>query len=528
MMIAWMILTVVGATILKVTKAAILVGILWVFAFALFAQQPHLEITLADSLAIPYSYDRVIQLPNGDLQFYKLNYGTSSIQFNAFQYLSLTNEITAQEDLGTVANLDGLYPMRRYTIERFSNFYLVHKLVSGLAVFKLDQNTLESRIINEFSFDQYFFLNQMTEIVSEDAMAIALADSLVYYNFMYGSSQTLLQGAEYQCTTQIPIVISLPDSYFVYIKDRLSVSANPEEWTIFDSDGNLLFTQISTDPNLLMNYIGKSSGSGPDKIQGRWYIPAIASDNRTCSYECTFFEPDSLHIYFVGSPGSNNESALHFFPFSDDRILRLYYDDFFESVFMYCNYVPLEQFPEVIFTFNWGYWYPVLTAISDDITTMTVRLPDQIAILALWTYDFPSVHEFYFPTFSSAQMGCYAFADNDSLRIITNQKVYSFQVGISTSIADETMEHMDQVIQVYPNPVRSSQQLTIKTQSNEQFTLDIYNIKGQKVRSLQMCKSGQIEWNLRGHKNNSLPSGVYIIKSRNSNAIKPCKVVFIN
>jgi serine protease inhibitor ecotin len=513
---------------MRVYVHAILTVALWLTVFALFAQQPHLEITLADSLAIPYSYDRVIQLPNGNLQFYKLNYGTSSIQFNGFQYLSQTNEITALEDIGTVTNLNGLYPIRSYTIVRFGNFYLVHKLVSGLAVFKLDQNTLESRSINEFSFDQYFSFNRMTEIVSEEAMVIALADSLVYYNFVEGSSQTLLQGAEYQCTTQVPIVLYLPDSLFVYIKDTFSASPGPEDWIMFDLEGNYLFTHISTNPNVILNYVVKSSGSEARIIQGRWYIPVAAPDNRICTYECTFSEPDSLHFYNVGAPGSYNESALSFSPFSYDRILRLYYDDSFESVFMYCNYVPLEQFPQVIFTFNWGYSYPVLRAISEDITTMTVRLPDQIAILALWTYDFPSVHEFYFPTFSNAQMGGYVFANNDSLRIITNQKVYSFQVGISTALADETMEHMDQVIQVYPNPVRSSQQLTIKTQSNEQFTLDIYNIKGQKVQSLQMDKSGQIEWNLRGHENNSLPSGVYIIKSRNSNAIKPCKVVFIN
>lgn len=512
---------------MRVYVLAILTVALWLTFFALFAQQPHLEITLADSLDIPYSFDYLIQLPNGDLQFYKLNYGTSSIQFNGFQYLSQSNEITVLEDLGTCGNLDGLYPMRRYTLERFGNYYLVHKLVSGLAVFKLGQNTLTSRIINEFSFNQYFSFNRMTEIVSEDAMVIALADSLVYYNFMDGSSQTLLQGPVYQCTTQVPIVLHLPDSLFVYIKDVCSVNVYPEDWIVFDSEGNYLFTSVSTGPEVLLHYVAKPGGLEVIKNQGMWYIPAIAPDNSTRYYESYLMESDSLHFYVVGSPGSYYESALSLFPFSDDRILRLYYDDFFDSVFMYCNYVPLEQFPEVIFTYSWGYCYPILTAISDDITTMTVRLTDQIAILALWTYDFPSVHEFYFPTFSNLQMGTYALTDHNFLRIITNQKVYSFQVGISTSIADENMGHMGQVILAYPNPVRSSQQLMIKAPSKEPSIIDIYNIKGQKVRSLQMDKSGQVEWDLRDHENISLPSGVYIIKSRNSFTTKPCKMVLI-
>lgn len=509
---------------MKEIKTGAMAMIFLIIVFGLFAQQPHLEISLTDSLAIPYSYDNVIQLPGGDLQFYKLNYGTSSIQINGFQYHSLTNEITAQEDLGTVVNLNGLYPIRSYTMERFGNFYLVHKLVSGLAVFKLDQNNLTSRIISEFSFDQYFEIQKLTEIVSEDAMAIALADSLVYYNFMSGSSQTLLQGAEYQCgIEQYPAVIALPENYFMYVKDTEGGGLQ-ETWVLYDSDGQYLFTQSSSDYDLRMSFFKWGT---PKLIHGRWYIPAGTLVYTDLWLECYFSEPDSLHYYSFGAPGSPiNESALSLTPFGDNRILRVYYDELFESVFMYCNYVPLEQFPEVIFAFNWGYCNPLLTPISEDITTMTVRLPDQIAILALWTYDFPTVHEFYFPTLSNAQMGVNVFANNDSLRIITNQKVYSYYVDTSTSITDEYIQPDDQIV-AYPNPIRMSQQLTIKTMLKEPTILDIYNIKGQKVQSLQMGKSGEVEWNLRDYKNISLPSGVYIIKSRNSNAIKPCKMVLI-
>lgn len=511
-------------------KLELLIALFWAIANAFFALEPHLEVTALDSVAIPYEYDYVMQLPNGDLQFYKLNYGTSSIQFYGFQFLAQTNEVTPQADLGTVTDLNGLTTYRYYMVERFGNLYLVHKLTEDINVVTLDQSTYTSHTINEFAISEDFDFRRLTDIVAENAMAIAMPDSLIYYNFLSGEYQVLLQGASYQCSYELPIIIALPDSNFVYIKDSLSVYDQfPEVWEIFNSNGIHIGTNTSTDPDLLMNLVAKPTGVAPKKILGRWYIPVITSDNRTCSYECAFFEPDSLHIYFVGTPGSSmHESALHFFPFSDNRILRLYYDDFFESVFMYCNYVPLEQFPEVIFTFNWGNCYPVLTAISEDITTMTVRLPDQIAILTLWTYDFPAVHEFYFPTFSNPQMGTYALTDHNFLHIITNQKVYSFQVGISSALADETREHMDQVIQVYPNPVRSSQQLMIKAPSKEPSILDIYNIKGQKVQSLQMDKSGQVEWDLRGHENDSLPSGVYIIKSRNRNAIKPCKMVFIN
>jgi hypothetical protein len=75
-------------------KHVIFITFLWAIANAIFALEPHLEVTAIDSVAIPYEYDYVMQLDNGNLQFYKVNYGTSSIQFYGFQFLAQTNEVT--------------------------------------------------------------------------------------------------------------------------------------------------------------------------------------------------------------------------------------------------------------------------------------------------------------------------------------------------------------------------------------------------------------------------------------------------
>ena len=104
---------------MKLMKVVALVVLQCIAVFLMFAQQPHLEITLADSLTVPYSYDYVIQLPNSDLQFYKLSYGTTSIQINGFQYLSSFNQITPEVDMGTVSNLAGLYLTIPHFIDQF-------------------------------------------------------------------------------------------------------------------------------------------------------------------------------------------------------------------------------------------------------------------------------------------------------------------------------------------------------------------------------------------------------------------------
>lgn len=147
-------------------KLVLLITLLWAIANAFFALDPHLEVTALDSVAIPYEYDYVMQLPNGDLQFYKLNYGTSSIQFYGFQFLAQTNEVTPQADLGTVTDLNGLTTYRYYMVERFGNLYLVHKLTEDINVVTLDQSTYTSHTINEFTISEDFDFRRLTDIVA--------------------------------------------------------------------------------------------------------------------------------------------------------------------------------------------------------------------------------------------------------------------------------------------------------------------------------------------------------------------------
>jgi hypothetical protein len=506
-------------------KLVLLIALFWAIANAFFALEPHLEVTALDSVAIPYEYDYVMQLPNGDLQFYKLNYGTSSIQFYGFQFLAQTNEVTPQADLGTVTDLNGLTTYRYYMVERFGNLYLVHKLTEDINVVTLDQSTYTSHTINEFTISEDFDFRRLTDIVAENAMAIAMPDSLIYYNFLSGEYQVLLQGASYQCSYELPIIIALPDSNFVYIKDSLSVYDQfPEVWEIFNSNGIHIGTNTSTDPDLLMNLVAKPTGVAPKKILGRWYLPVISSDERTCSYECSFTEPDSLHIYFFGRPF---EMALEYAPFGHDRLVTLYYDELFESLLLYCNYIPIEQYPESIFSVNLGNYNSKVIAVSDEISILATRLPEQIVIRALWTNDFPVVHEFTFPVIDSPNTWLNVFGSN-CLIILTDNKVYSFNVGISSPIDDAVSENIKQILQVYPNPIYPGQHITLSSLLKLTALIDIFDIKGRKVSTLEMANTKIINWNLCDEYGNRLSSGVYIAKLKGTKNVKPCKFVLLN
>jgi hypothetical protein len=55
--------------------------------------------------------------------------------------------------------------------------------------------------------------------------------------------------------------------------------------------------------------------------------------------------------------------------------------------------------------------------------------------------------------------------------------------------------------------------------------LDIYNIKGQKVRTLAMDKTGEINWDLFSDNGSEISTGIYIIKPHNVRDSRLTKVI---
>ena len=205
------------------SRTLILVFFMMLVWGTLKAQQTQLMITAIDSLNIPHPYDHVMQQPNGNLQFYKLTYGVSSIDFYGFQYLIQSNVFTPQVNLATESGLQALNSIDRTLYSRFGNLYIIHKLGDTLGVFKLNSNTVTYRHIDEFTFSQQFCLSNMADIVAENAIVVALQDSLVYYNFESGDYHTLLSGPEYLVDDMHgKSVIGLPDTHFIYVKDSMN------------------------------------------------------------------------------------------------------------------------------------------------------------------------------------------------------------------------------------------------------------------------------------------------------------------
>jgi hypothetical protein len=104
---------------------------------------------------------------------------------------------------------------------------------------------------------------------------------------------------------------------------------------------------------------------------------------------------------------------------------------------------------------------------------------------------------------------------------------------INTGVANDDIASFDnlRIISCYPNPFsnkRSETSIAFEINSPQIVGLEIFNIKGQKVKSIsQKCEAGinEIRWNGKDAKANDVTSGVYFYKVSTSNNEKFGKIL---
>ncbi len=518
----------------KDVMSGVLTVILWIAVLGLFAQQPNIDITLDNSLQIPlsYSFDDMIKLPNGDLQFYKITTSYGSIQVTGFQYLSQSNTLTEAIQIGSITGIQEECATR-IRMQRFEKYYAVCVYPvsnpQGLVVLRMDANELEYRIIDDLALGNNFSVLEHIDIVSDNSIVIALEDSLVYYDFAGDTCQTLLEGEDYQIDPirQWKRVFAIPNGHFMYIKDSsMACESLPETWVIFDSDGNLQFTKTIMDP-FFANYVFSISWlSDFHYMNDRFYISLGGIVFDEIVLECHFPSPDSLHFYIIHPPGSLNEIDGKFISFGDDRILRSYFDLEYGNSWLYMNHSPLEQNPEPTHWNTFGPITPQFNNIGDDIVTVSARYEEYMYVSALCTLDFPTPHTFTFPAPPvNVYLPSFSFSHENKLFFVSDRVIYAFSVEYSVSNADPIAVPPIHSISAHPNPVDVKGIITFESSTKQQMDLDIYNIRGQKVSTVKLDSSGRAQWDLRGHKGERISAGLYLAKPRYHKFIKPLKII---
>lgn len=138
------------------------------------------------------------------------------------------------------------------------------------------------------------------------------------------------------------------------------------------------------------------------------------------------------------------------------------------------------------------------------------------------------------------QTGSLAFtpANIDTLVVLLTAKDFDSQNNVfyiskgtlpGSFVMEETVPIVPLKLSVYPNPFKTEVALGIEAQKAQTVSLDIYNIRGQKVHSLTdiTLSSGEntIRWDGTNDRKQAIGSGIYLVRVRNRDGIVTRKIL---
>ena len=120
------------------------------------------------------------------------------------------------------------------------------------------------------------------------------------------------------------------------------------------------------------------------------------------------------------------------------------------------------------------------------------------------------------------KIGFKLLTDDQQIVSIDNIKLYNE----GASSVEENLQITTQLFQNYPNPFNPSTTIKFTNSKFGDVKLEVYNINGQFVKSLQngKLKAGYYSYNFNG---NNLPSGVYLYKLSTEGKILKRKMIMV-
>lgn len=510
---------------------------LLLFGLGLFAQQPDISINMIASTQIPYSYDEVIKLPNGDLKFLRFSRNEGELTVSEFSYLSQPGIFTEITELGTISGFTGL-PWPGITLERFGKLYTIHRYplyeaTQGFVITSFDADGMNFRVIDELDLGTDIFyhadLDFALDIIAEGTLAIALPNKLICYNLSDGSQSTILEGDSYPSGAQ---VIAVPNGHFLFAYFTYNTNITLT-FIVFDTTGNQVCTVPVTDRRFDgYGVIDQSWSKDFSLVDDRFYLTMPGILYNEIILEGHFPTPDSLHFYLYPDsphvlPGA---PTSQFVKFADDMMFRAYW-----NYGMFDEYMSIQVInghyadnPQVILQKDYTHAKTHVSDIGNRLLAVTTRGLNVIVIDVFCPLDFPTMHHFYFGSpldYDIRYVYSKVLSHGDKMLFVSGQHLFVFDVDYSNPNADEVQAPAANAFTVYPNPVNAQDVICIKHSLQQQVELDVFNIRGQKVKTLSFDSNSSIQWDLCNYKGEKLPTGIYLAKAKNMKNIKPFKLV---
>ncbi len=102
---------------------------------------------------------------------------------------------------------------------------------------------------------------------------------------------------------------------------------------------------------------------------------------------------------------------------------------------------------------------------------------------------------------------------------------YNYTWESTTDADDETITPAALNLSVYPNPFRDNLNVSFQSKSIAPIETDIYNLKGQLVKSLGTSKSTSFTWDSKDKEGRAVCNGIYFIKAKQNGKTITNKII---
>ncbi|MCK5052571.1 MAG: carboxypeptidase regulatory-like domain-containing protein [Candidatus Cloacimonetes bacterium] len=235
----------------------------------------------------------------------------------------------------------------------------------------------------------------------------------------------------------------------------------------------------------------------------------------SAAYYTNTVTDESGYYYFDLPNGSYTVDAWH----------NDYYSFHIEDITINYNIVQLDiELDPISFDGSLeGYVYELDTSIPIPYANI------QIASATYWNYTQADMNGYYYFDLPNEIYGADCWKDGyfdhsvDNIVIANNAVVQDFYLEPIVEVDDEVIETVISLGQNYPNPFNPTTKISFTTMSIENTELIIYNIKGQKVKTLinSVLENGDhlILWDGNDQNNQPVSSGVYFYQLKIGNKI---------
>jgi len=157
-----------------------------------------------------------------------------------------------------------------------------------------------------------------------------------------------------------------------------------------------------------------------------------------------------------------------------------------------------------------------------DITTNTVLFERNDAA---YSYSFPSIWDVDNDGILEAVFSRFDYPS------LSNYTLEAYNTGVTTSIGGKTPMMRFELEQNYPNPFNPATTIEYNLNSSENVQLNIYDIKGERIKTLvndfQPAGNYKVQWDGTNSQGSKLSSGVYFYSIKTGSNVSTKKMILL-